>query len=332
MSLHANNLSSAINWNFQTTDIGQLFKLPSAIGKSVPVFENDLLVQKITPNYHFDVDMVRSILAFLFAENHGDGLMFYGPHGCGKTSLIREVLGRLHWPTLMLSWNETSDTADLIGRVGISFGNTEFEYGPLALAAKNGYALVINEIDRGRAGNLVALNDILDGGKLLIKETGEVITPHKNFRLICTANSAGSGDLTGAYTGSVRKLDPAFLDRFAMLEVSYMDHQTETDLMLLQFPDFQAASAEFVSRMCAFAAETRAKCHDVAEALNSPLSTRALTRFFRYGLSFGLHRKIDHGTPCEETVMNALNLAYLSRLSPEEREVATNILKLNIGF
>lgn len=132
MSLHANNLSSAINWNFQTTDIGQLFKLPSAIGKSVPVFENDLLVQKITPNYHFDVDMVRSILAFLFAENHGDGLMFYGPHGCGKTSLIREVLGRLHWPTLMLSWNETSDTADLIGRVGISFGNTEFEYGPLS--------------------------------------------------------------------------------------------------------------------------------------------------------------------------------------------------------
>jgi len=332
MNVQTNAFSKPIDWTTSEVDLGQLFKLPQANGMPVNVFKNDMFIQRTSNNYAFNAAMVRSILAFLFAENFGDGLMFYGPHGCGKTSLIREVLGRLHWPTLMLSWNETSDTADLIGRVALSFGNTEFEYGPLAIAAKHGFALVINEVDRGRAGNLVALNDILDGGKLLIKETGEVITPHKNFRLICTANSAGGGDLTGAYTGSVRKLDPAFLDRFAMMEVSYMDHQTETDLMLMMFPEFQNASAEFVSKMCAFAGETRAKCSDVAEGLNSPMSTRALGRFFRYSLSFGLHRKFSGSKVPKDPVISALDLAYSSRLAPEEREVVYNLLDLTVGF
>ena len=327
-----NGYTAEVNWQYDASDIGTLFNLPQAVGKSVRVYRNDQFIQKTTDLYQFDVDMVRSTLAFLFTDNHGDGMLLYGSHGCGKTSFIREVLGRLKWPTLMLSWNETSDTADLVGRVGISFGNTQFEYGPLALAAKHGYALVINEIDRGRAGNLVALNDLLDGGKLLIKETGEVIIPHENFRLICTANSAGSGDVTGAYTGSVRKLDPAFLDRFAMLEVSYMSHETETDLMLTMYPEFQSVSAQFVSNMCAFANETRMKAGDFTEALNTPMSTRTLARFFRYAVSFGLHRKITDGRVDKLTFMNAVSIAYLNRLPPEERETATNLLQLNIAF
>lgn len=206
--------------------------------------------------------------------------------------MIREVLGRLKWPTLMLSWSEKSDSFELIGRQGIQFGDTVFEYGPLALAAKLGLVLVINEIDRGRAGDLVALNDVLDGGNLVIKETGEVIEPHANFRVICTANSAGSGDLTGQYVGSVRRLDPAFLDRFAMIRVGYMEQSDELDLLMLQFPDYARKSSHFLTKLTSFAMETRSKAVDVAEPLSNPISTRALMRTLNLGRSMGLLRRI----------------------------------------
>lgn len=246
--------------------------------------------------------------------------------------MIREVLGRLKWPTLMLSWSEKSDSFELIGRQGIQFGDTVFEYGPLALAAKLGLVLVINEIDRGRAGDLVALNDVLDGGNLVIKETGEVIEPHANFRVICTANSAGSGDLTGQYVGSVRRLDPAFLDRFAMIRVGYMEQSDELDLLMLQFPDYARKSSHFLTKLTSFAMETRSKAVDVAEPLSNPISTRALMRTLNLGRSMGLLRRIGESDfSVKEDLLPALDLSYLNRLSADEREAAVTVLDLNMG-
>lgn len=331
MNMQVNAFSNEQDWAYEVQSAGELFGLPEITNGKVKVFKNEDYIQKTTKSYSFDKKRLKAVLTFLFAENLGDGLMLYGPFGCGKTSFIREVLGRLCWPTLMLSWNETSDTADLIGKTGISFGDTTFEPGPLTIAAKMGYALVVNEVDRGRAGNLVALNDLLDGGKLVIKETGEVITPHPNFRLICTANSAGSGDLTGAYTGSVRKLDPAFLDRFAMLEVGYMDLESEMDLILKQFPEYLDASGKFVELMCKFAAETRAKAQDVGEILSTPLSTRSLVRFFHYGRSMNIVSKIKGNARDLPEIISVLEFCYLNRLSPEEQEVVRVALNMNFG-
>jgi len=331
MTLHTPSFDRDIDWSFDVQDADVLFRLPAIARHKIKVFRNDTCLQSVSEDYAFDKDRLKAFLAFLFSENCGDGLMFHGPFGCGKTSFVREVLGRLRWPTLMLSWNETSDTADLIGKTGISFGNTIFEPGPLTIAVTKGFVLVVNEIDRGRAGNLVALNDLLDGGTLVIEETGEVITPHPNFRLICTANSAGSGDLTGTFVGSVRKLDPAFLDRFAMLEVGYLTVEQERDMMLLRHPDYFQSSAAFVERMCAFAAETRLKAQDYAADFRTPLSTRALSRFFRYGRAMNLVAKIQGNARDLTTILPALELAYLNRLTPEENEVARVALKMTLG-
>ncbi len=319
MNMDHNTFAAGVNFTAELQPINRLFRIAAPDEAKVRVFQNDAFVPKINPVYHFDKDLLTNVMSFLFAEDNGDGLLIYGPHGAGKTSMIAQVLARLHWPTLMLSWNRQSDTADLIGRVGIDFGNTKFEDGPLTLAARYGFALVINEIDRGDAGNLVALNDLLDGGKLVIKETGEVIEPHENFRLICTANSAGSGDLTGNYTGSIRKLDPAFLDRFAMLEVGYMSNADEADLMMMRFPDYAGA---FIARICQFAAETRSRSTDQTEELSTPFSTRSVERLLRLGLTKNLHRKCIGTKADKECVMPVLQMAYLNRLTPEEREVA----------
>ena len=331
MTAHTAFFDRDIDWSFDLREADLLFRLSAIAGHKIKVFRNDTYLQPVSEDYAFDKDRLKAFLAFLFSENCGDGLMFHGPFGCGKTSFVREVLGRLRWPTLMLSWNETSDSADLIGKTGLAFGNTVFEPGPLTIALKKGFVLVINEIDRGRAGNLVALNDLLDGGKLVIKETGEVITPHPNFRLICTANSAGSGDLTGTFVGSVRKLDPAFLDRFAMLEVGYLSVDQERDMMLLRHPDYFQASAVFVERMCAFAAETRVKAQDVAADFRTPFSTRALSRFFHYGRAMNLVPKITGSAQDLKIILPALEMSYLNRLTPDENEVARVALSMTLG-
>src|SRR5690606_33975221 len=86
----------------------EIFGIP--INGKVRVLDNDRYVPGTNRNYRFSKDSLQAILAFLFARSVGDGLMLHGPFGVGKTSLIREILGRLNWPTLMLSWNETSDT------------------------------------------------------------------------------------------------------------------------------------------------------------------------------------------------------------------------------
>lgn len=322
---------SEINWASSKKSIFDVFNI-SAPGQ-VPVFEsNDRFLQKTSQHYRFQKDQLRGLLAFLFAASKGDALLVHGPFGSGKTSLVREVLGRLQWPTLMLSWSEKSDSMELIGRQGIQFGDTVFDYGPLALAAKLGLVLVINEIDRGRAGDLVGLNDLLDGGNLVIKETGEVIEPHPNFRVICTANSAGSGDLSGQYVGSVRKLDPAFLDRFAMIKVDYMDQTDELDLLMLQFPDYARKSSMFLRMLTQFASETRAKATDVAENLSTPISTRAIMRTLNLGRSMGLLRRIGESDfSISDDLLPAIELSYLNRLPAEEREAAVKTLELCMG-
>lgn len=321
-----------IDWSTTMKPLATLFDLPSAGKASIPTFNNKEFLPQKSDDYHFDEEQTKAVLSYLFAGLNGDGLLIHGPFGSGKTSLLREVLARLGWPTLMLSWNESSDTADLVGKMDIQFGDTVFSPGPLTIAARMGYALVINEIDRGRAGNLVALNDILDGGNLVIKETGEVIKPHPNFRLICTANSAGGGDLTGQYTGSVRKLDPAFLNRFLMIKVGYMPTLAELDVMLRRFPQFAQVSSVFVQRMCDFATVTRTNAEDPAEILSSPLTTRGLNRFFAIGLTMGIPGKLANGSESfTDTAMPALKLAYFNSLSPEEAEAATAMFSMSMG-
>lgn len=306
--------------NLLTASLGDLFSLPALDHVEVSVYEDNLFAPKTSEHYKFRPDHLKVVIAFLFNAKRGDGFLVHGPHGSGKTTLIQETLGRLKWPTLEMAWSNTSDICDLVGRDRIAFGESKFEYGPLATAMKEGYALIINEVDRGHGGNLVGLNNVLDGSNLVIKETGEVIEPHERFRLFVTANSTGSGDRTGAYTGSVRKLDPAFLDRFWYMKLGYMGEQDEIDLFLRKYPQL---SGTFVHRIVNFANETRQKSISATGDITMPLSTRSLDRLFNVAQGFGL---TDPKTTTD--VIPALNPAYLDRLPEDEREAVMVLLRM----
>lgn len=307
--------------------MADLFDLPIPQEVQIAVRQPGAHCLRPDPDYVFRKDLLKMVVNFFMTDNGGDGLYLYGPQGAGKSSLVQNFCARINYPIISVDNNEQTDVQDYIGRRGISFGDTNFEHGPLAVAMRNGYALLVNEVDRTRAGNITLLHGIHDGQPLHIKETGETIEAHPDFRLIYTGNSAGSGDTTGTFTGSVRRLDPAFMDRQVCLEIGYMPILEEVEMFHRMFSEF---SADVIERLVSFATETRAKATDLSEPLALPLSTRALKRFFRLGRTFKLH-EIALKDLTVDSVLLALGPAYMARLSPVDREATTELLRMSLG-
>lgn len=200
--------------------------------------EYDLSLSPLVPSknkqYVFDPDNLEQILRHL-QNNHGDSLFLSGPTGCGKTSLILEIASRLDWPVECITLSQNSEVADLIGHNILKKGQITFEYGPLSRAMMYGEILLLNEIDLMSAGELTALNDVLEGRALCVNaNNGEVIYPHPFFRVVATANSKGLGDNSANYLG-VRKQNKAFLDRWIFFECTYPDYDLEQNLILKNF-------------------------------------------------------------------------------------------------
>lgn len=92
-----------------------------------------------------------------------DPLYLYGPTGCGKTTLIKQLAARLNYPTFEVTGHGRLEFADLYGHISLQKGSMVYEYGPLPLAMRYGGILLINEADLFSPEVAVGLNGVLDG-------------------------------------------------------------------------------------------------------------------------------------------------------------------------
>ncbi len=81
------------------------------------------------------------------------------------------------------------------------------------IVSSNG--IISHNCDTANPGLLMELHPILERKGVLIKKTGEYITPLPGFQVIATGNTKGHGDSSGKYVGT-RPLNAAFLDRFGI--------------------------------------------------------------------------------------------------------------------
>ena len=310
----------------QRFDVATTFAIPAPRGLEIEGFADEDHPQIPAKQPYVFRQGLNAVLAFLRAAE-GDALLLSGPTGCGKTSLIRQVAARLNWPVQEVTCHGRMELSDLLGSFQLSNASTHFVYGPLALAAREGHLLILNELDLMDPAELAGLNDIVEGAPLVIAQNGgELIRPHPKFRLIATGNSVGAGDQTGLYQGVLRQ-NLAFLDRFRVLRVSYPEPEVEQSLLAELVPSLPQ---EIADKLVVVANEVRrlfmgenadhlpGNPSDRAgqSELTLTLSTRALVRWARLTVTF-------KGAP--NPLAYALDQALTARAVAEEREAIHRI-------
>lgn len=185
------------------------------------------------PNYVLPVWASDLIVWFMHMQ---EPLYVFGPTGCGKSSIVRQLAAKLRYPVWEVTGHSRLEFPELVGHHTVKNGDMSFEDGPLTAAMRNGGIFLLNEIDLLDPSTAAGLNSILDGAGLTIPETGEHVSPHFMFRFIATANSAGAGDETGLYQGVLRQ-NLAFMDRFILVEADYLPVKAELALIERLVPE-----------------------------------------------------------------------------------------------
>lgn len=303
---------------------GEEFHAPEGL-KSFVLNCSSEHIPPIHKGYCFRKDLLRGVLTFL-RKPHGDALFLTGPTGSGKTSLITEIFGRLNWPLQQVTLNERFEFQQLRGcwlyktKDGARAPEMVFQDGPLTTAMRLGHGLLLNEADIAPAGEMAALNDVIEGRPLVIPETGEVVHPHPLFRLIVTANSKGAGDDTGLYAG-IQQQNIAAMDRYRVLEIGYPEPRVEESLIagiLSETLDEEQAKS-FAHNMVDLA--NRVRCQFVGligpeGTFSVPISTRVLTRWAYLMQDYFLSKNPARA---------ALNEALLNRCNPADKESINNL-------
>ena len=143
-------------------------------------------------------------------------VLLQGPTSSGKTSMI-EYLARISGNKFVrINNHEHTDLQEYLGTyISGSDGRLQYQEGVLVHALREGYWVVLDELNLAPTDVLEALNRLLDDNReLLIPETQQVVRPHENFILFATQNPPGM-------YGGRKVLSRAFRNRF--LELHFDD-------------------------------------------------------------------------------------------------------------
>lgn len=149
-----------------------------------------------------------------------------GPTSAGKTSLIEFVAKKSGNYCLRINNHEHTDLQEYIGTYAVDVsGKLTFKEGVLVQAMRNGYWIILDELNLAPSDILEALNRVLDDNReLFITETQELVKAHPNFMLFATQNPPG-------LYGGRKILSRAFKNRFIELHFSEIP-ETELETIL----------------------------------------------------------------------------------------------------
>jgi MoxR-like ATPase len=138
---------------------------------------------------------------------------------------------------------------------------------------EEGALLLIDEIDRG-SNKIMCLQGVLEGKPVLIKKTGETVTPAAGFNVIATANTKGRGSEDGRFSAATI-IDDAFLERFvSAINQPFPSKGIEKKIVANHMDKFDCRDEDFLDKLATWAAIIR-KTFEV-DGVDEVISTRRL--------------------------------------------------------
>ncbi len=204
--------------------------------------------------------------------------MFYpiyisGLSGNGKTFMVEQSCAKLNREFIRVQINPETDEDDLLGGFRLIDGETVFAKGPVLKAMENGAILLLDEIDRA-TNKIMCLQGILEGKPVLVKKTGETISPAPGFNVIATANTKGKGSDDGRFTAA-SIIDEAFLERFTIsIDQKFPSKKIETKIVEKHMDKFGTQDPEFADKLTTWADIIRKTFDD--DGVDEVISTRRL--------------------------------------------------------
>ena len=213
-------------------------------------------------------DVVKMIKSEMFYPVYVSGLS-----GNGKTFMVEQACSKLNREFIRVQINPETDEDDLLGGFRLINGETVFSKGPVLKAMENGAILLLDEIDRA-TNKIMCLQGILEGKPVLVKKTGETISPKAGFNVIATANTKGKGSEDGRFTAA-SIIDEAFLERFTVaIDQKFPSPSIETKILNNHMTKFGTEDTDFVEKLVTWADIIRKTFYD--DGVDEVISTRRL--------------------------------------------------------
>jgi len=213
-------------------------------------------------------DIVKIIKSEMFYPVYISGLS-----GNGKTFMVEQAAAKLGRQFIRVQINPETDEDDLLGGFRLINGETVFSKGPVLKAMEDGAILLLDEIDRA-TNKIMCLQGILEGKPVLVKKTGETITPAPGFNVIATANTKGKGSDDGRFTAATI-IDDAFLERFTVaVDQQFPSVSVEKRIVMKHMEKFEIIDSAFAENLVHWADIIRKTFYD--DGVDEVISTRRL--------------------------------------------------------
>lgn len=159
-------------------------------------------------------DLNKCVLGFQKGDIYS--LMLIGESGTGKSTAARVLAYRAGIPYISINLSANTEETDLFGTMipnpsKVNEKDSEFIWkdGLITKAIRNGYVIILEEINFAKPSILGKLNSLLDETRQVELPNGELIKAHKNFRIIATCNIAYEG---------TNRFNKALINRFEIVK------------------------------------------------------------------------------------------------------------------